>query len=199
MAVLIAGFANGNELSNGFSNVNGLSNGFDFRSMGNSGMMSMNNEEIITLSQAVQMIRKVLSCSKNDEMLYEKLIKLAPTDRDREIIKDIKEDDMKHNRILRDVYFSLTGQMAMDDRQMQPNMQQHMTERDDKNDKTDKHEMCYEDLLEMLLFKKLDNVVMFRRIMSVMPMGENYTLLMSIMTDELKNASKINYLIHRSK
>lgn len=37
----------------------------------------------------------------------------------------------------------------------------------------------------------------YKKILGTMPSGENYTLLMSIMTDELIHANKYNYLINK--
>lgn len=182
---LNGGFGNGNNFAN-----NGLSNGFDFRSM-NGGMMNMNSDEIITLSQAVQMIRKTLGESREDEMFLDKLMKLTPSDRDKEIIGEIKTDKNKHDKILRDVHYSLTGQMAGGDYQME--------RRPEKPDKPDNNDKKYLDMLEDLLFDKFECIVKFRKILSVMPSGENYTLIMAILTDDIKNAGKINFLIHRAK
>ena len=58
---------------------------------------------------------------------------------------------------------------------------------DNKND--------YREELEKALFGELDAVVKYRRIMATMPSGNNYTLLMSIMTDEMRHAFKYNFLI----
>ena len=35
--------------------------------------------------------------------------------------------------------------------------------------------------------------------LGTMPSGNSYTLLMSIMTDELRHASKYNFLVHSAK
>ena len=53
--------------------------------------------------------------------------------------------------------------------------------------------------LEKALFGELNAVVKYRRIMGTMPSGNSYTLLMSIMTDELRHANKYNFLIHNAK
>jgi len=58
--------------------------------------------------------------------------------------------------------------------------------------------MDYKSNLEKALFGELDAVSKYRKIMGVMPNGNSYTLLMSIMTDELCHANKYNYLIHHA-
>ena len=179
---------------NNFVNNNMLNNGFDFRSNWNGGMMNMGNDEIITLSQGVQMIRKKISEGREDEEFLDKLIKLAPTDKEKDIIKQIMEDKKNHDRFLRDVHYSLTGQMNNVDFQMD-----HRPNRPDNPNKPDNDDKKYNEMLEELLFDKFDCVVKFRRILSVMPNGENHTLIMAILTDELKNIGKINFLIHKNK
>ena len=53
----------------------------------------------------------------------------------------------------------------------------------------------YNSGLEKALFGELDAVVKYRKILGAMPNRYSYTLLMSIMTDELKHADKYNFLI----
>ena len=59
--------------------------------------------------------------------------------------------------------------------------------------------LSYKENLEKALFGELDAVVKYRKILGTMPSGNSYTLLMSIMTDELRHASKYNFLIHNAK
>ena len=57
----------------------------------------------------------------------------------------------------------------------------------------------YQENLEKALLGELDAVVKYRKILGTMPSGNSYTLLMSIITDELKHASKYNFLITTAK
>ena len=59
--------------------------------------------------------------------------------------------------------------------------------------------MNYKANLEKALFGELGAVEKYRRIMGAMPNKNSYTLLMSIMTDELRHANKYNFLIHNAK
>lgn len=157
---------------------------YNFRGSNQTMNMSVNtyNDEIITLNQAIELIRQSVGNEREDELFYDNLIKQAPTDEEKEIIKSIRDDEKKHNRILRDLYYSFTGQM------LQPNM---MTSEIDKN-------LSYKENLEKALFGELEAVKKYRKIMGTMPSGNSYTLLMSIMTDELRHASKYNFLIHKA-
>ena len=143
----------------------------------------MNNEEIITLNQAIGLIRQSVGSEKEDEMFYDILIKQAPTEKEKDIIRSIRNDERKHNQILRRLYYDFTGQMLP-----------VATMTSESTSSTD-----YKSNLEKALFGELDAVVKYRKIMGTMPNGNSYTLLMSIMTDELRHANKYNFLIHNAK
>ena len=181
-------------------NANNLSNGFDFRTMNS----NVNNEEIITLAQGVDLIRQSVSDEREDEMFYDSLIKKARTEQEKKIITEIRDDERKHNRILREVYFNLTGLMVsgmgMSD---MPSMQM-MSNASNMSSSLEKSHETHEELeykvgLEKALFGELEAVIRYRRIMSVMPSGNNYILLMSIMTDEIRHSAMYNFLIHIAK
>ena len=143
----------------------------------------MSNEEIITLNQAIGLIRQSVGAEKEDEVFYDILIKQAPTEKEKDIIRSIRDDERKHNQILRGLYYEFTGQMLPVDT---------LTVETNNN-------MDYKENLEKALFGELDAVSKYRKIMGTMPSGNSYTLLMSIMTDELRHASKYNFLIHNAK
>jgi rubrerythrin len=145
--------------------------------------MQSNNEEIITLSQAIELIRKSVGDEKSDEVFYDTLITNAPTEKAKNIIISIRNDERKHNQILRQLYYEFTGQIIPNDMSIVEATV----------------EISYEEQLEKALFGELDAVAKYRKIMGTMPSGNSYTLLMSIMTDELRHASKYNFLIQDLK
>ena len=137
-------------------------------------------------------------------MFYDSLIKKARTEQEKKIITEIRDDERKHNRILREVYFNLTGQMVsgmgmsdMPSMQMMSNAS-NMSSSLEKSHETHE-ELEYKTGLEKALFGELEAVIRYRRIMSVMPSGNNYILLMSIMTDEIRHSAMYNFLIHIAK
>ena len=144
---------------------------------------NMYNNEIITLNQAIELIRQSVEDEREDELFYDILIKQAPTEKEKEIIKSIRDDEKKHNRILRELYYNFTGHVIPADISV-VNVDQKSS---------------YKENLEKALFGELNAVVKYRRIMGTMPSGNSYTLLMSIMTDELRHANKYNFLIHNAK
>ena len=180
-----------------FSGINGYGyqGGYDYRSdyefsgdnnYRNNNQLDMQNMyygEIITLNKAINLIRHSIGNEKEDELFYNLLIEQAPSDEEKKIIESIRNDERKHNKILKDLYFEFTGQI------IGPNM----LPKESENNK-----VSYKENLENALFKELDAVVKYRRILSTMPSGDPYTLIMSIMTDELRHASKYNFLIHKA-
>ena len=139
-------------------------------------------EELITPYQAIELIRKSIGDERNDELFYDRLIEQAPTEKEKSIIQDIRDNEKKHNMILREVYYDFTGQMLQNNmNMMQENMQNNLS---------------YTENLEKALFGELEAVNKYRKILSAMPQGKCYTLIMSTMTDELRHSAKYNYLIH---
>lgn len=139
--------------------------------------------EIITLTEAINLIRQSIEDEKEDEMFYNKLLKQAKTNNEKEIITSIRNDEIKHNQILKEIYYNFTGQIVKPTNYI-PNMNTSLS---------------YKDNLEKALFGELKAVTKYRKILGTMPSGNNYILLMSIMTDELTHANKYNYLIANNK
>ena len=118
-----------------------------------------------------------------DKMFYDTLINQAPNEKEKEMIRSIRNDARKYNQILRRLYYEFTGGLLPRD--------------NSKN--VANNTMKYKANLEKALFGELGAVEKYRRIMGAMPNKNSYTLLMSIMTDELRHANKYNFLIHNAK
>jgi len=150
----------------------------------NNDNISNNNyhDELITLNKAIEMIRESVEDEKEDEIFYNRLIEQASTEKEKQIIRNIRDDERKHNEILRKLYYDFTGN----------NIPENM------NVVNIDTRLSYKENLEKALFGELDAVVRYRRILGTMPNGDSYTLIMSIMIDELRHASKYNFLIHNA-
>jgi len=141
------------------------------------------NEEIITYEHALELIKESVGDEKEDEMFYEQLIKVAPNQKEKDIITSIRDDERKHNQILKDLYYEFTGfMMPQDLSAVLPAPIEN-----------------YKEALEKALFGELEAVKKYRKIMGAMPDEESRTLLMSIMTDEIRHANKYNFLIATQK
>ena len=157
--------------------------GFNHYGYRSSESTNMYSDEIITLNQAIELIRQSVGDEKEDELFYDSLIKQAPTEKEKEIIRSIRDDERKHNQILRQLYYEFTGQVIPVDTSVV----------------NSNNEQNYKEQLEKALFGELNAVVRYRRIMGTMPSGNSYALLMSIMTDELRHANKYNFLIQNAR
>lgn len=141
------------------------------------------DDELLSLSQATKLIYQSVSGEKEDEMFYQILIDQAPTSHEKEVIRDIQNDERKHNQILRQIYNDITGKMIN-------NHNMVMT--------YDFQIKDYGTHLQQALFGELAAVKKYRKIMATLT-GNNYTLLMSILSDELRHASMYNYLLNIQK
>ncbi len=143
------------------------------------------DDEIITLSEAIDLIRRSIGDEKNDEIFYNALIEKAPDENAKQIITDIRDDEKNHNEILRFIYSNITGEVLNDVNNTNGNS-------------TMSEETTYAQDLEKALFGELDAVKKYRKIMGAMPSSKMQTLIMAILTDELRHANKYNYLIHKA-
>lgn len=133
------------------------------------------------LDEAIVMIRDSVMDEVNDEMFYNALINQAIEQEDKDIIASIRDDEMKHNKLLRDVYYSLTGvtlPQAKSTQTLEP--------------------MSYLENLKRALMGEIEAAAKYRKIMSAMPDKRNYANLMEIMVDEIRHSSKYNYLITKN-
>ncbi len=138
------------------------------------------DDELISLDKAVEGLLNSIKNEKEDEFFYTNLIEMAP-DYAKDTISSIRDDETRHNEILRFVYSNITGEVAKN-----------------SDENVQIQEMTYAEGLEKAFFDEIAAVKKYRRIMGAMPNTKLHTLLMSIMTDELRHASLYNYLIHKN-
>lgn len=138
------------------------------------------NDEIITLNQAIELIKKSVESEKEDEQFYNLLLPQTSSLEAKEIIKSIRDDEKKHNQILRKLYYDFTGQVVPTNTFL---------------NKTENYS-TFNKNLKTAMFGELEAVKKYRKILSTMPSGDSYTLLMAIILDELRHANLYNFLIH---
>ena len=138
------------------------------------------DDELISLDKAVEGLLNSIKNEKEDEFFYTNLIEMAP-EYAKDTISSIRDDETRHNEILRFVYSNITGEVAKN-----------------SDENVQIQEMTYAEGLEKAFFDEIAAVKKYRRIMGAMPNTKLHTLLMSIMTDELRHASLYNYLIHKN-
>lgn len=129
------------------------------------------------LKKSLIMIKQAVKGEKEDELFYDYLIKIAPTKEQKEIIMSIRDDEKKHNRMFRQIYFDFTNERIESDSDVQfirPS--------------------SYIQGIEDALFGELRAVEKYRVIREGLPSTKYRDMLFEIITDELKHASKYNYL-----
>lgn len=174
--------SNYSKITSGFQNIQNGNNLFDpiAREMSNNIALEFNNrlENANKLNEALEIIRESVADEAEDAALYNMMINQAMQDEDKEIITSIVNDEKKHNMILRQIYFLLTG-----------------TNLPMAKESTMNNENTYIANLRNSLFGELEAAKRYRKVLAAMTDRDNYNKLMEIMIDELTHAHKYNYLI----
>lgn len=131
------------------------------------------------LDETLELIKASVADELNDELFYNALINQALTSEEKDIISDIRNDEIKHNKLLRKVYYNLTN-ITLPESKMVDEMPT----------------LTYKENLRKALMGELDAADKYRKILNDMSDRANYDVLMEIMVDELRHANKYNYLIH---
>lgn len=129
------------------------------------------------LQEALEGVKKAVQGEREDELFYDYLISVAPTVEEKEIISSIRDDERRHNRLFRRTYMNFTG-----------------IEVPAGGEETFEKPQSYVDGIRKALFGELKAVEKYRAIMRALPMGPYRDMMFDIITDELKHASKYNYL-----
>ena len=130
------------------------------------------------LRQALELIKEAVQDERNDELFYDYLISVAPTQEEKDIIRSIRDDERKHNQMFRKIYKDITG-----------------TEITAATGETFQKPSSYLEGIKRALFGELKAVEKYRKIREGLPQSSMYRdMLFEIITDELKHGSKYNYI-----
>ncbi|MDF9407993.1 ferritin-like domain-containing protein [Pelotomaculum isophthalicicum JI] len=126
--------------------------------------------------EALRLIVESVSGEREDELFYNYMISIAPPEQ-KEIIASIRDDEIKHNKMLREIYWELTGQeiSAVKNGAFQP-------------------PDSYCNGITKALFGELAAVERYRKILFGLEFLPYRNMITEIYTDELKHGSKWNYL-----
>ena len=134
------------------------------------------------LKEAIDLIKKSVENEKEDAKFYELLLSLTTDKEDIDIINSIISDEKKHRKMLMDLYYELTQNRLLESR----------------NSSMIDNMLNYRKNLQKALMGELDVVKKYRKIMAAMPDKEKYSVIMEILTDELRHANLYNFLITKS-
>ncbi|WP_098742775.1 ferritin-like domain-containing protein [Paenibacillus sp. EZ-K15] len=132
-----------------------------------------------SLEEALVLIEQAVSGEREDELFYDYLVSVAPTQEIKDIIISIRDDERKHNRMFRMIYEAFTGKTIQSPTEVQfqkPN--------------------SFIEGIEKALMGELRAVEKYRNIRAGMPNRYYRDMIFEIITDELKHASKYNFIMN---
>ncbi|WLR52702.1 ferritin-like domain-containing protein [Bacillus tianshenii] len=132
-----------------------------------------------SFQNALKLIQESVQSERADELFYDYLISLAPTKEEKKIIKSIRNDERKHNKMLRAMYQALTGQQITT-----------------SPDVTFEKPASYIDGIKQALFGELAAMERYRDIRAGLPTRYFRDVVFEILTDEMKHADKYNYILN---
>lgn len=142
------------------------------------------DEEIISLNSAIEKIRSLIEGKKGEQEYFERLLLVTPED-EKEVVMQIKEDEKRHDEILRFIYSNLTGETLP-------------VNTNDNQNMDIKEELDYKKEIQQNFMDKVNAIAKYRKIMGAMPNSKMHTLFMAILTDEIRHSALYNYLIHKA-
>jgi rubrerythrin len=132
-----------------------------------------------SFQDALNLIKQSAQGEREDELFYDYLISVAPSQEEKEIIASIRNDERKHNKMFKQMYRDLTGQDI-------PPVPEEGFEKP----------KSYTDGVKKALFGELAAVERYRDIRAGLPTRYYRDMVFEILTDELKHANKYNYILN---
>lgn len=128
--------------------------------------------------KGLNLIRNTLDSERKDKLFYNYLVSIAPTDEASQIVSSICDDEIKHNKMFRTIYYQLTGQVL-------PHGE------DEQFDKP----QSYCEGLKQALKGELAAVQRYRQILFAMKTPVHINMMTEIITDELRHSGLYNLLM----
>lgn len=129
------------------------------------------------LPGALQLIAGGVAGEREDRLFYDYLISLAPTEEEKEIIKGIRDNEIYHFTLFRQIYYQLTGQLLP-----QP------------KDTPFVKPASYCAGIRKALLGEENAVTRYRKILFAMQNRIHINMLTEIITDELRHGTLYSYL-----
>ncbi|AEY67043.1 ferritin-like domain-containing protein [Clostridium sp. BNL1100] len=144
------------------------------------GMMQHEKMDV-DMSEALELIEQAIKGETQDRLFYQYLLDNAPALLDREIIEEIRNNEIKHAKMFRQLYFEHTGKTLKPDENV-----------------TFEKPRTYCDGLRGALMGETNAIKNYRRILAAMKNRKHINMLVEIITDELRHAPLYNLLIHNN-
>lgn len=124
----------------------------------------------------LEILKEAIKDEANDADYYWNLSNKMSSQEDKDILRKIRTDELKHNKMFKDIYYQITG------------------ERIDSNAESKKISNDVVSEIENSIFNELDTVEFYRKLMFAFLNLEIRDMLYEIITDEQAHAQKLNYL-----
>jgi len=134
------------------------------------------------LPGALRLIEDAVTGETEDRLFYQYLISQAPTEQEKDVIGGIRDDEMKHYLLFRQIYQELTGNAL-------PPAAEVPFEKP----------ASYCEGLHRALMGEQSAVTRYRRILYAMKDRRHINMLTEIITDELRHFGLYNYLYAKNK
>lgn len=137
--------------------------------------------DISKLERSLCLIMEALADEASDRRFYQYLMKIAPDDEQQNIIKLIRDDEIKHCKMFRMIYQEITCEAPLTKQ---------------NKDFTEPESYCA--ALQQAIFGELNAVELYRKILFGMCYRKHRDMLFEIITDELKHSVKWNFLYSKN-
>lgn len=134
------------------------------------------------LEKSLYLIRQTVQEKNSDMLFYDFLVSRSPNPKQKDVLQDIRDEASKHFELLNQIYWELTGQEIK------------VIETDEF-----KKPRSYIRALEIGLMNALENVDKLRAIRQGLPFRKYCDMVFVVLSDQLKNASRYNYLFILNK
>lgn len=134
------------------------------------------------MPEALSLIEDAVKGETEDRLFYQYMISLAPSPQEKDIIAGIRDDEMKHYQLFRELYQQLTGSAI-------PSVQEAAFERPGS----------YCAGLKKAMMGEQNAVTRYRRILYAMRDRRHINMMTEIITDELRHFGLYNYLYTKNK
>lgn len=131
--------------------------------------------------KALDLIEEAVQDERSDELFYDYLISVAPTQEEKSIIASIRDDERNHRKWFREIYKYYTGENI-----------------ESKNGEEFVKPESYIAGVSKAVFGELGALEKYRFIREGLPSRLYRDTVFRILTDEMKHATKYNYILNKN-
>lgn len=132
-----------------------------------------------TIDEALALVKQAVQGERADELFYDYLLSEAPTREEKDIIASIRDDEIKHNKLFREIYLYFTNQNVT-----APSTVDFTKPK------------SYIEGIKKAKFGELAAMEKYRNIHAGFEYDYFRDIVFEILTDELKHAHKYDYILY---